>query len=198
MAQSKRDRLVQASWTVIAEKGLAGLRVEDVAARVGVAASLVYYHFGSRAGLLEATMSYADSLEPSSLVRPPRPGESARARLDRALLSELGGSARARANSVVWNELTAGAVFDRDLRARVRRVSGTWTTAIAACIGEGQRDGSIRSDADAHDEAELLSALVDGLLSRCLAGSLDRSRARRLLARAVDDRLGPAGSPAAG
>ena len=48
-----RTRLVQAARDLVSERGLAGLKVVDVAARAGANVALISYHFGGRDGLLD-------------------------------------------------------------------------------------------------------------------------------------------------
>ena len=70
MSISKRDQLVRAAWRVIAERGVDGMRVEDVTAAVNVSNSLAYYHFETRAKLLAATIDYNEGLAPSPVDMP--------------------------------------------------------------------------------------------------------------------------------
>jgi TetR/AcrR family transcriptional regulator, regulator of biofilm formation and stress response len=51
-----RDALVMAAIEVVAARGLRGLTIRSVAERAGVSHGLVRFHFGSRAGLVEATL----------------------------------------------------------------------------------------------------------------------------------------------
>lgn len=51
-AQETRERLVQAAYELIAEHGLAGLKVLDIAARAQANVALINYHFGNRDGLI--------------------------------------------------------------------------------------------------------------------------------------------------
>ncbi|MCG2591444.1 TetR/AcrR family transcriptional regulator [Ramlibacter sp. XY19] len=46
-------RLVQAARELVAERGLSGLKVVDVASRAGANVALINYHFGGRDGLLD-------------------------------------------------------------------------------------------------------------------------------------------------
>jgi AcrR family transcriptional regulator len=52
MRAETRDRLLDAAW----ERVAGGLSVKDVAAAAGVSRQLVYFHYGSRAGLLAAML----------------------------------------------------------------------------------------------------------------------------------------------
>jgi len=87
----------------------------------------------------------------------------------------------------VWGEVLASAMFEPELRDQLREASETWTDLVAGAIREGTEDGSISGDVDAHACAERLTALVDGLSSRWLAGSRD-VRARPRAARGGDRR----------
>jgi hypothetical protein len=50
------------------------------------------------------------------------------------MLAELDDSQAVRENCVVWNELSASAVFDEELRRRVDEVNLTWTQTTASFI----------------------------------------------------------------
>jgi AcrR family transcriptional regulator len=49
-----REAIVEAALEVLREEGIANLTSREVAARAGVSDASVYYHFGDRAGLLQA------------------------------------------------------------------------------------------------------------------------------------------------
>ncbi len=49
-----REAIVAAALAVLREEGIANLTSREVAARAGVSDASVYYHFGDRAGLLQA------------------------------------------------------------------------------------------------------------------------------------------------
>ncbi len=55
---SRREAILQASATAIAQRGVRGLRVSDVAEVAGVSPGLLYYHFKDRGGLLAAALTY--------------------------------------------------------------------------------------------------------------------------------------------
>lgn len=172
---------------MIAERGVHGLRVEDVAAAVGVANSLVYYHFGNRAGLLAATMDYNDELAAS----PKRATGTGYARIERVLLADLGDAKSSRANNIVWNELNAAAVFDDELRGRVADVDRKWVAQVADSIRIGLQDGSIRPDVNPEEAAAILTALLGGLVTRYLAGSTTRAECRHMVKKAIAAHLAP-------
>ena len=163
----RRNLILDAAISVIAKHGVRGLRVENVAAEAGVAVSLIYYYFGSRNGLVGATLDHAN--ERASRTA----GEGVRA----TLLAELDESARP--TSAVWGEIQASAVFQPQLRDQVREATEAWVVLIADAIsGEAP-------SVDARAAAERLTALVDGLAARWLAGALELDRAHALLDAAI-------------
>lgn len=51
-----RDRILEAAEEVLAERGYIGTSISAVCERAGIAPTSVYWHFGSKAGLLEALL----------------------------------------------------------------------------------------------------------------------------------------------
>lgn len=170
---------------MIARNGISGLRVDEVAAAAEVSTPLLYYHFGSRSGLVNAAFEFASKNMPSAALRVPPDRGSGYEALESALLAELDDRPGVRDYAIVWSEVSAAAVFERDLRPSVRTSTQCWQANVAQTIERGIADGSIRGDVDPHEAAELLIVLVDGLCTRWLVGSLEPSRARELLRRAL-------------
>jgi AcrR family transcriptional regulator len=189
--RDNREAILIAVASVIARRGIRGLRVEDVAAEAGVSAPLLYYHFGSRSGLVKAALEHASERAPSTALRTPSK-RSAYEAVEAALLAELGDEPDVRANAVVWGEASASAVFEQELRPDVKRVTEAWCANVAEAIGEGVKDGSIREDVEPDQAAEVLITLVDGLCSRWLGGTMTRDRACELLRGALKQTLAPA------
>jgi AcrR family transcriptional regulator len=185
-ATDSRRRILAVAAKAIARDGIAGLRVEEVAAAAGVSTSLLYYHFGSRPGLVNAAFEYASEQAPSTALRVASDTRSGYEALEDALLAELDDSAHVRDYAIVWGEVSAAAVFDKHLRPAVREVNDGWRATVAGAIERGIADGSIRDDIEPDDAAELLIVLVDGFCVRWLAGSLELSRARDLLRVAIE------------
>jgi len=158
--RDRRQAILDAAIAVIARRGVRGLRVEQVAAEADVAVSLIYYYFVNRSGLVRATLDHANERAKH------RAGTSA----ETMLLAELDQSSHD--TSVVWGEVLASAVFEPALRDGLREASETWTDLVAGALGS--REG-----------AERLTALVDGLSARWLAGVITRERAVELLRGAI-------------
>lgn len=178
-AGDRRRAILDAAARVIARRGVRGLRVEHVAGEAGVAVSLLYYYFRNRSGLIQATLEHANDRAAAAI----RDGADGRDTVERTLLAEF--DAGARDMSVMWGEVLASAVFEPDLRSQIEAVTHAWTGLVAAAIVAGHADGSIPPTIDAADSAERLTAMVDGLSARWLAGVMTRARARELLSGAV-------------
>jgi AcrR family transcriptional regulator len=188
--RDNREAILVAVAKVIARRGVRGLRVEDVAAEAGVSAPLLYYHFGSRAGLVKAALGHASDKAPSSALRWAT-AQNGMDAVSEALLNELSDHPDVRANAVVWGEVSASAVFEGDLRADVKRANDAWRANVAEGIRAGVADGSIRYGVEPEAAADLLISLVDGLCTRWLTGTIDRSRAVELLRQALEQTLAP-------
>ena len=183
----RKTAILDAAIAVIAERGVRGLRVEEVAKAAGVAVSLLYYHFGSREGHVRATLDHAN--ERAAAAPAAAADESGYDAARRILLAELDAAPQRRETSVVWGEVLASAVFEPGLRDQVRAANATWVGLVADRIRAGQADGSVRAELDAGAAAERLTALIDGLSSRWLAGLCPRERAAELLGGAVEAEL---------
>jgi AcrR family transcriptional regulator len=189
---NKRETILEAVSHAIARRGVRGMRVEEVAADAGVSVALLYYHFGSRLGLVAAALGYAHDRAPSTgALSDPPAGTMAFEALEAALLAELDDARAVREFSVVWGEVAASAVFESELRPEVRRVCASWSADVERTIRAGIDAGSIRGDVDPAAAAQLLTTLVDGLCARWLAGVMEREQARDLLRVALRGSLRP-------
>lgn len=190
-AARTRRAIVVATTEAVADRGIRGMRVEDVAARAGVSTSLLYYHFDDRLTLLRAALDHANAQAPSGLLRVPHAGTTEYEAVSNALLREFDAGRAVRNNSIVWNEFSATAVFEPELREDLRRVTAEWNSWVAEAIAAGIAEGSIRAGIDPADTAELLTSIVEGLSLRWLAGSIELGRARALCRDAIEAVLHP-------
>ena len=61
-AELTKQKLFEATLRLSKSRGLAGLTVDDIAAKAGVAKGTVYYNFGSKDGLVDALLRYGVDL----------------------------------------------------------------------------------------------------------------------------------------
>lgn len=180
-ADRKRE-ILDAACRVIARRGVRGLRVEELAAEAGVSPALIYYYFDGRADLLRSTLVHVDA-RAGEYTAPAagHPAGSVVGALADALAGEIQDEAAVRENSAVWGELRASAWFDDTVRETVRRLTDRWVQSVAGEIERGRADGTIAQAVDARAAAERLTALVEGVSGRWLAGELPAARAQQLV-----------------
>jgi AcrR family transcriptional regulator len=190
---SKRDLILHAAVGMIAQNGVRGLRVEEIAAKAGASTGLIYYHFKDRAGLLRATLDYiSDRAERyTSEAVAASESDDPRQALEQVLLLELQDTDEIRENSTAWGELRASAVFETDLREQLQEATRLWVQETAERIEAARDAGQAPADVDARAAAFRLTALVEGLSERWLSGSVTLERARELLQGSIDVELGP-------
>ncbi len=183
---AKRDAILQASATAIAERGIRGLRVNDVAEVAGVSPGLLYYHFKDREGLLDAALNYINDRARDYRAEGGAATDSARDRLVRSLLGEIQDRPAVIENSLAWNELRASAVYEKPLRAPLARTTAAWVAEIAVAISEAQLAGEVATSIDPQRTAITMTALVEGLSGRWLCHEISTDDARSFVLGAID------------
>jgi AcrR family transcriptional regulator len=179
-----RDRILQAACDLIAERGIAGARIAQIAKAAGVSTALVHYHFRTRETLLSETLDYA--FDVAAAVRLRAAGEndsdgSASRRLADVVEQSLPTTDPGRREWQLWAELWLGAARDPGLRPIAAQMYVRYRTWIAAAIAEGIATGEFAA-VDPGDTADLAMALIDGLGLRVLLGDpsmpLEKARER--------------------
>ncbi|MFF0259571.1 TetR/AcrR family transcriptional regulator [Streptomyces microflavus] len=185
----RRTAILEAAATVIARRGVRGLRVEELAAEAGVSKALIYYHFEDRTGLLRRTLAFVNNRAERYTAEQAAAGQPAAEapagplrRLEQALLLELQDLPHVRENSTAWGELRASAVFDPELRGELALASVIWVREVADQLGE-VRPTAPESALTA--SAERLTALLEGLSARWLSGILTLTDARIRMREAI-------------
>jgi AcrR family transcriptional regulator len=186
----RKRTILDAAISVIARNGVRGLRVEEVAERAGVAVSLLYYHFDNRSGLIRATLEHANERAAQTIEDLDVGRRNGAELVVTMLLAELEDPVQARELSLLWSEVLSAAFFDPSLREQLAEASERWSKLVADAVWRGQEDGSIAALAAPDDLAALLTAAIDGISARWLAGLITRERARELLAMSVASLLG--------
>lgn len=173
---------------VIARRGVRGLRVEELAVEAGVSTALIYYHFKDRAGILRATLEFInDRAGRYTTDRDPAdPPLDAQGELEQTLLLEFQDDPAVRENSTAWGELRASAVFDPDLREDLAGATRVWIREVSELLGQVR---PMAPAAALSSAAERLTALVEGLSSRWLSGSLPLTHARELMVSSINAEL---------
>jgi AcrR family transcriptional regulator len=184
-----RTALLESACRSIAQKGLRGLRVEEVASDAGVAASLIYHHFGDRAALLRAALEHVG--QKAAAYTETDHEASGRDELKATLQAEIQDDPEVRDNSAAWGEFRDAAVFDESLRPTLFRYTREWIDDVADLLRRGQGDGSVARELDPEQVGQQLTALTEGLSTRWLASFLTTEQARNELLAGIERFLGP-------
>ena len=187
-ATDRRTALLDAAVVEIARHGARGLRVEHVAKAANVSVALIYHYFDDRSTLLQRALEHVGTRAVRYTARPV--GSTGRATLVATLLAEIQEAPEVRTNSAAWGELRDAAIFDEALRPTLALLTAEWVDNIAALIRAGREDGSVAPAVPAKDTAIRLTALVEGVSGRWLAGLLGTAQARGHLSAGIDVLLG--------
>jgi AcrR family transcriptional regulator len=173
----RREEILRATVAQIAERGVAAIRVADVATALGVSTALVFYHFRSKDRLVAEAFAYAARRDLDRLAQVAGSGGSARQRLLRALrLYHPSGSAAP--GWRLWIDGWSAALREPELRRVCRRLDLRWRDTIAGLIAEGVAAGEFDCP-DPEAAAWRITALIDGLSVQTTVhrGVLTRRRA---------------------
>lgn len=174
--EATRREIVEAAWEVAHEHGLGALTLRAVAARVGMQPPSLYSHFASKNAVYDAMFqqAWADYLDLAAaterqLPTPPRQALKAIAEY----FFDFAASDPARYQLMNQRTLPDFQPTEAAYRPAVQALSGLRVLL---------QDLGVRDDPG----ADLLTALLSGLIDQQLANDPGGDRWRRLLPRAID------------
>lgn len=156
-----RDRLIEATRRCLQVEGIAGVSARAIARHGDVNQALVFYHFGSVDGLLQAT-ARRDSERRAALYEERLAGVSNLAGLisvGRAIHDEE----RDKGSTAVLSQLLAGSVSSPDLRASVLAGMDPWTDLISDALGRVLAGTALATAVPLDDIAFAISSLFLGM-----------------------------------
>ena len=106
----RRTRILRAAAVVITQRGIRGLRVDEVAERAEVSTALIYYHFDNRAGLVNAALGFSGAKVRAAIRRAVAKETCGYDALVRLLVTEIDESRSVRAFAIFWGEVGSAAV----------------------------------------------------------------------------------------
>ncbi|ANP50794.1 TetR family transcriptional regulator [Streptomyces griseochromogenes] len=180
----RREDLLRAAIGQIEARGVAAVRIADVASSLGVSNALVLYHFSTKEKLVAAAFAYAAEDDLAHLRGLLGRRTTALRRL-RAAVRWYAPTGQAKGWRL-WIEGWAVALREPALREVARDLDKQWKAAIAEVIAEGVAAGEFVC-ADPMGAALRLTALLDGLAVQLTSypGAVPRARAQAW----VDDAL---------
>ncbi|WP_346342749.1 TetR/AcrR family transcriptional regulator [Streptomyces sp. SID685] len=190
VAERQRE-LLRAAVEQIEARGVAAVRIADVAAALGVSNALVLYHFSTKEKLVAAAFAHAAEDDLARLRKLLGRRTTALRRL-RAAVRWYAPTGQAKGWRL-WIEGWAAALREPALREVTRDLDRRWKAALAEVIAEGVSDGEF-SCPDPQAAALRLTALLDGLAVQLTSypGSVPRARAQEWADEALARELGVA------
>jgi AcrR family transcriptional regulator len=185
----RREELLRAAIEQIQERGVAAVRIADVASALGVSNALVLYHFSTKEQLVAAAFRYAAEDDLAHLRKLLGRRTTALRRLRSAVrwYAPTGTAKGWR----LWIEGWAAALREPALREVTRDLDREWKAAIVEVVAEGVAAGEFRCP-DPSAAALRLTALLDGLAVQMTsyAGAVSRARAQEWVDEALARELG--------
>lgn len=158
----RRSAIAAAARALIVEKGMAGLRMRDIAERVGINIATLHYHVPSKAELVRLV---AETLIEDFRAQPmarPRARLSAWAQLDHEFTDFYEAYVEHPEIGRLMSEFLNVRHRDADIRAAIDPMQRYWTRMIADILAAGRGDGSFRADLDAEAAAGMLTGALIG------------------------------------
>ncbi len=177
----RRQQLIEATITAIAEKGLGSLTLSDVAREAGLAVGTVNFHFATKDQLLTDTLEYLTEEYRACWVQASAgAADDPAARLEAMMMADFDPMVCTRRKIATWHsfygEAKARPTVKRHCSAREREQLVHLSALCKALIEEGGY-GALDPDRVATG----LSAMTDGLWLDLLftPGHIDRANMRR-------------------
>lgn len=192
----RREELLRAAIEQIEARGVAAVRIADVASALGVSNALVLYHFSTKEKLVAAAFTYAAEDDLARLRKLLGRRTSALRRL-RSAVRWYAPTGQAKGWRL-WIEGWAVALREPALQEVTRDLDRRWKAALTEVIAEGVAAGEFQCP-DPGATALRLTALLDGLAVQLTsyAGAVSRSRAQEWVDEALARELGLDGTRSA-
>ncbi|MFJ3492522.1 TetR/AcrR family transcriptional regulator [Streptomyces sp. NPDC086091] len=185
----RREDLLRAAVEQIEARGVAAVRIADVAAVLGVSNALVLYHFATKEKLVAAAFAYAAEGDLARLRKLLGRRTTALRRL-RSAVRWYAPTGQAKGWRL-WIEGWAVSLREPALREVARDLDRQWKAALTGVIADGVAAGEFRCP-DPSGTALRLTALLDGLAVQLTAydGAVSRTRAQQWVDEALTRELG--------
>lgn len=167
----RRPQILAGAIELVREKGIWNVRISDVARRAGLSPTSVVYYYGTKDELFAAAVIGADDAFYAPVEEELAELESA---MDRMACIIVRSSV---SDWLLHLDLWVFARHHPETAIAQRVLQRRWRRLMEDVIAFGSRTGEWEVD-DAHDAAQRLSALTDGLAVHMVLGDPDHTRER--------------------
>ncbi|WP_017614267.1 TetR/AcrR family transcriptional regulator [Nocardiopsis salina] len=171
---NRRLQIIEAAWTLIAERGFHSVRVAQVARACGTSSATVHYHFPTLNHLLEEALRHSVKQAFDRQVAGLHEIEDAHERLLSLIELQLPASERLQLEWSIWMQVWTSAALDPEMREIHADSYRRWHETIARTLTEGIETG-VFADEGAEEMTKRLTALIDGMGIQVMTGMPGRS-----------------------
>ena len=198
VADVRRDQMLAAASTLIAERGFHDTRIADVAKRVGASPALVIYYFGTKDSLLTEALRWSERSFYDATEDMLRSTDKLHDRLE--ILVEWTLVADKQQDLTgdwgLWFDLWAQAFRHPEVKKDRAGLDAQWRNLIARIVQEAVDSGEIE-DTDVEEFAIMWGSLLDGLVVQVALDDpvVDVTLARRIALEMAEKELGVQAPP---
>jgi AcrR family transcriptional regulator len=157
---ASRERILEAAAELFSQRGYAGVGVDELAARSGIAKTAIYHHFGNKDGLLAAVVERTAAAWIEGIRQASSEGSSPLENLDRAL---AGMRMLLEEKPWVFKLLQILALEVADQKPEIRATLQSLLRRATAAIVEGMREAMGAPVPEAEVIARAILALLHGI-----------------------------------
>lgn len=182
--QVRRQLLLRAARSVIAERGLHATTVRDIAAAGDVAVGTVTYHFAGIAEVLAEVIDAEMTAYSAPIMAAARAAATGATALQHIVDGLLADGDAARDHWKLWLDFWALSAHDARYAAHQAAIYQDLHRLVEQCLRRGRRDASLVFPGEIRDTALGFVAQLDGLVVQCYLpdGAITPATGRRLLA----------------
>jgi AcrR family transcriptional regulator len=164
----RRAEIVRAAGRIIEQKGLEGTSLRAIARELGCTTGVLMHHFVNKEDLFQAALDALFRPFDQQMATVNREADRLEG-IRNLLLFILPISPATQAAARLWLRIVLRAVVDQSLAFDYRQRYGALRLGFQELLEEGQKTGEFCQDFDPAIEADILFALVDGLIIHALA-----------------------------
>lgn len=193
VADVRRDQMLAAASTLIAERGFSDTRIADVAKRVGASPALVIYYFGTKDSLLTEALRWSERSFYAATEEMLRSTDKLRDRLETLVEWTLVADKQQDITGDwgLWFDLWAQAFRHPEVKKDRAELDAQWRDLIARVVQDAIDKGEIEK-VDVRAFAIMWGSLLDGLVVQVALDDpvVDYTMAQKVAMEVADKELG--------